>query len=61
MNKVTFNVIQSYLCILCLPYVCSNVYKFREKHNKTQHCDLLLLVIGKLILNVLENVGQENI
>jgi len=30
---------------LCPTYVCSNLELFQEKHQKTQHCNLFLLLL----------------
>jgi len=34
-----------FICFLSLPYVYSNVELFRGKHQKTQHCNLFLLLL----------------
>ena len=46
-SETNFYASQIYFSSLCLPYACSNVELFRGKHQKTQHCDIfLLLLIG---------------
>jgi len=61
--KVTFIQDKFFFLSLCLPYVGNNVESYRGKHQRTQHCDLFLLLLIKnyFILNVVKNLVQEAI
>jgi len=50
-------------CSFCLPYVYSNVELFRGKYQKSQHCNLLLLLLigSYFYFKNSENLGQEAI